>query len=47
VIFAFAISTGLAAIALVRARTLEASFLIVQAVFVAFIFTVLERAGKR
>jgi UDP-GlcNAc:undecaprenyl-phosphate GlcNAc-1-phosphate transferase len=46
-IFAFTISTGLAAIALVRARTLEASFLILQAVFIAFIFAVLERAGNR
>lgn len=46
-IFTFAISTGLAAIALVRARTLEASFLIMQAVFIAFIFAVLEHKGNR
>jgi UDP-GlcNAc:undecaprenyl-phosphate GlcNAc-1-phosphate transferase len=47
VIFAFAISTGLAAIALVHARTLEASLLVLQAVFVAAIFSILENAGKR
>jgi UDP-GlcNAc:undecaprenyl-phosphate GlcNAc-1-phosphate transferase len=46
-IFGFAVSTGLAAIALVHARTLEASLLVVQAVFVAAIFAILENAGNR
>jgi hypothetical protein len=46
-IFAVATTTGLAAIALVRARTLEAGLLILQAVFLAFIFAVLEHAGNR
>ena len=46
-VFAVSVCMGLAGIALVRARTLEASLLILQAVFVAFIFAVLEHAGRR
>jgi UDP-GlcNAc:undecaprenyl-phosphate GlcNAc-1-phosphate transferase len=40
-------SAWVAAIALVHARALEAALLILQAVFVAFIFAVLEHAGDR
>jgi UDP-GlcNAc:undecaprenyl-phosphate/decaprenyl-phosphate GlcNAc-1-phosphate transferase len=46
-VFAVSVCMGLAGIALVHARTLEASLLILQAVFVAFIFAVLEHAGRR
>ena len=46
-VFSLAICMGLAAIALVHARALEATLLILQAVFVAFIFAVLEHAGGR
>jgi UDP-GlcNAc:undecaprenyl-phosphate GlcNAc-1-phosphate transferase len=46
-VFSLSICMGLAAIALVHARALEATLLILQAVFVAFIFAVLEHAGGR
>jgi len=46
-VFSLSICMGLAAIALVHARALEAALLILQAVFVAFIFAVLEHAGGR
>jgi UDP-GlcNAc:undecaprenyl-phosphate GlcNAc-1-phosphate transferase len=46
-VFSLSICMGLAAIALVHARALEAGLLILQAVFVAFIFAVLEHAGGR
>jgi UDP-GlcNAc:undecaprenyl-phosphate GlcNAc-1-phosphate transferase len=46
-VFSLSICMGLAAIALVNARALEAALLILQAVFVAFIFAVLEHAGGR
>jgi len=46
-VFSLSICMGLAAIALVHARALEAALLILQAVFVAFIFAVLEHAGDR
>ena len=46
-VFSLSICMGLAAIALVHARNLEAGLLILQAVFVAFIFAVLEHAGGR
>jgi UDP-GlcNAc:undecaprenyl-phosphate GlcNAc-1-phosphate transferase len=46
-VFSLSICMGLAGIALVHARALEASLLILQAVFVAFIIAVLEHAGGR
>ncbi len=46
-VFSLSICMGLAAIALVHARALEAGLLILQAVFVAFVFAVLEHAGGR
>jgi len=46
-VFSLSICMGLAAIALVHARALEAGLLILQAVFVALIFAVLEYAGNR
>lgn len=46
-VFSLSICMGLAAIALVHARALEAGLLILQAIFVAFIFAVLEHAGGR
>ncbi len=46
-VFSLSRCMGLAAIALVHARALEATLLILQAVFVAFIFAVLEHAGGR
>lgn len=46
-VFSLSICMGLAAIALVHARDLEAALLILQAIFVAFIFAVLEHAGGR
>ncbi|OGB91566.1 MAG: hypothetical protein A2Z31_08155 [candidate division NC10 bacterium RBG_16_65_8] len=46
-VFSVSICMGLAAIALVHARALEATLLILQAILVAFIFAVLEHAGHR
>jgi UDP-GlcNAc:undecaprenyl-phosphate GlcNAc-1-phosphate transferase len=46
-VFSVSICMGLAAIALVHARALEAALLILQAILVAFIFAVLEHAGHR
>ncbi|MEI8190344.1 MAG: MraY family glycosyltransferase [candidate division NC10 bacterium] len=46
-VFLFAICTGLAAIALVHANTMEAVILILQAVLIAVIFSILEHAGNR
>jgi UDP-GlcNAc:undecaprenyl-phosphate/decaprenyl-phosphate GlcNAc-1-phosphate transferase len=46
-VFLFAICTGLAAIALVHASTMEAVILILQAVVIVVIFSILEHAGNR
>ena len=46
-VFLFAVCTGLAAIALVHASTMEAVILILQAVLIAVIFSILEHAGNR
>jgi UDP-GlcNAc:undecaprenyl-phosphate/decaprenyl-phosphate GlcNAc-1-phosphate transferase len=46
-IFLLSISMGLAAMALVNARTLEAVLLTLQAVVIVSIVTILERAGNR
>jgi UDP-GlcNAc:undecaprenyl-phosphate/decaprenyl-phosphate GlcNAc-1-phosphate transferase len=46
-VFLFAICTGLAAIALVHANTMEAVILITQAVLIVVIFSILEHAGNR
>ena len=46
-VFSVSICMGLAAIALVHARALETALLILQAILVAFIFAVLEHAGRR
>jgi UDP-GlcNAc:undecaprenyl-phosphate/decaprenyl-phosphate GlcNAc-1-phosphate transferase len=46
-VFLFAICTGLAAIALVHASTMEAVILILQAVVIVVIFSILEHAGNQ
>lgn len=46
-VFLFAVCTGLAAIALVHASTMEAVILILQAVVIVIIFSILEHAGNR
>ena len=46
-VFLFAVCTGLAAIALVHASTMEAIILILQAVVIVIIFSILEHAGNR
>lgn len=46
-IFLLSISLGLAALALVNARTVEAVFLTLQAIVIVSIVTILERAGNR
>ena len=46
-VFLFAVCTGLAAIALVHASTMEAVILILQAVVIVVIFSILEHAGNR
>jgi len=46
-VFLFAVCTGMAAIALVHASTMEAVILILQAVVIVVIFSILEHAGNR
>ena len=46
-VFLFAVCTGLAAIALVHASTMEAAILILQAIVIVVIFSILEHAGNR
>ena len=46
-VFLFAVCTGLAAIALVHASTMEAIILILQAVVIVIIFSILEHAGNQ
>jgi UDP-GlcNAc:undecaprenyl-phosphate GlcNAc-1-phosphate transferase len=46
-VFLFAVCTGLAAIALAHASTMEAVILILQAVIIVVIFSILEHAGNR
>ena len=46
-VFSLSVCMGLAAIALVHASVLEAALLILQAIVLAFIFAVLEYAGRR
>ena len=46
-VFLFSVCTGLAAIALVHASTMEAVILILQAVVIVIIFSILEHAGNQ